>query len=154
MTTEAKMLLLAQQDPTLQSIFFTGGQMRWFDRKLQPGLSEAQFHVRALPADLHGPGCTPTKPLARAHNASLAMVRFQIDVLDFSAERARAAKTAIIDWLATVDFSSGSSVCITPHLPNATPEPSLRLWPAGMEYTTDPPAFTESLDVRIFDLEA
>jgi hypothetical protein len=108
MTAEAKMRTLAQQDATLLS-FFGGanGTFRWFDRQLSPGyLALNATCVRVMRVSTARIYTHETR--TRRSVNRLALPRFQFDVLDYSAERARSAATAIIDWLATVDFSSDS----------------------------------------------
>jgi predicted small integral membrane protein len=78
--------------------------------------------------------------------------RFQIDVLDFDAERARSAAAAIIDWLAVVDFSSDSQFASPVTSPTRHPNFVLNQR-ADMDFTLQPPAYVEILDVRIFSLE-
>jgi hypothetical protein len=82
----------------------------------------------------------------------MAWVRFQVDVLDFDAERARQAANAIIDWLATVDFSSTAQFESPITSPTRHPNEVIGQR-AGMEARTDPPAYVEILDVRILNLE-
>jgi hypothetical protein len=150
MTAEAKMRTLAQQDETLQSFFFTGGQVRWFDRQLQPKYIEDGSCVRvtrvsSIPLYSHE---TRTQ---RSQNR-IEPVRFQIDVLDLDAERARAAATAVIDWLATVDFSSDSQFASPVTSPTRHPNVLLN-HRSGMEPKTKAPVWVEILDVRILNLE-
>ncbi len=83
----------------------------------------------------------------------MVMVRFQIDVLDYDAERTRSAAAAIQDWLATADFSSNAQFSSPVTSPTKHPNFVLNQR-AGMEYRIDPPAYVETLDIRITNLES
>lgn len=152
MTAEAKIRSLAQQNPTLQSFFGEpNGIFRMFDRQLAPGylkLGKSCVRVRRISTvKIHS---HETKTQRSAN--SQVQPRFQIDVLDFDAERARAAAAAICDWLATVDFSSDAQFASPATTPTRHPNFVLNQR-ADMEFTTQPPAYVEMLDVRIFDEE-
>lgn len=146
MTPEVKMRTLAAADPVLQSWFVTGGIVRWFDRQLPPGYLKV------------GAACVRVRRISTvrqyAHDTILDMTqpRFQIDVLDFDAERARAAAAAIKDWLGTVDFSTDDQFASPTVTPKAFSNFVLNQR-ADMEFTTQPPAYVETLDVRIFNKE-
>jgi hypothetical protein len=151
MTAEAKLRTLAQQDAVLQTYFFTNGQVRWFDRQLQPNyLLVGRSCVRVLRISTSRLYSHETAD-QRSQNR-MAFVRFQIDVLDFDAERCRSAADAVLDWLATIDLSSnaqfGSPVTSPTRHPNAVLNQR-----AGMDYKLQPPAYVEMLDVRILNLE-
>jgi hypothetical protein len=145
------MRTLAQQDSTLQSYFATGGIFRWFDRQLTPGYlrpGAACVRVRRIStARQHAHETATARSLSR-----MEQPRFQIDVLDFDAERARSAAAAIIDWLAVVDFSSDSQFASPVTSPTRHPNFVLNQR-ADMDFTLQPPAYVEILDVRIFSLE-
>ena len=152
MTAEAKLRTLAQQDTTLQSFFFTDGQVRWFDLQLQPKyLKLGKTCARVKRVSTPRSYCHETK--TQRSQSRLAQPRFQIDVLDYDSERAREAAAAIVDWLATVDFSSNAQFSSPSTSPKRHPNQVLNQR-AGMDYRLDPPAFVETLDIRIFDLEA
>lgn len=152
MTCEAKLRTLAQQDAILQTFFFTGGQIRWFDRQLPPGyLAVGKSCARVLRISTIRLYAHETAT-QRTQNAQ-SYVRLQIDILDFDAERARAAATAVIDWLTTaVDLSSndqfGSPVTSSMRRPNQILNQRV-----GMEYKIQPPAYVETLDVRVINIE-
>jgi hypothetical protein len=150
-TAEVKLRTLAQQDVTLQSWFFTDGQVRWFDRQLAPNylkLNKACVRVRRISTVKIHSHETDTQ---RSANRQV-QPRFQIDILDFDAERARSAAAAICDWLATVDFSTDDQFSSPVTSPRRHPNFVLNQR-ADMEFSTQPPAYVETLDVRIFDLE-
>lgn len=149
MTAEAKIRSLAALDATLQSYFGTG-PFRWFDRILAPnyiqrGACCRVTRVSTLRYYTHG---TATQ---RSVN-EIAQPRFQFDVLDYDAERARSAAAAIRDWLDTVDFSSDNQFASPPTSPTRHPNVVLNQF-AGLEPQTTKPVYVEILDVRIFDLE-
>ena len=151
MSAEAKIRTLAQQDATLQSWFFTDGQIRWFDRQLVPNylkIGKACVRVRRISTIRLYSKETDTQRSANR----MEQPRFQIDVLDYDAERARSAASAICDWLATADFSSDAQFASPVTSPKRHPNFVINQR-ADMEFTTQPPAYVESLDVRIFDLE-
>lgn len=152
MTAEAKMRTLAQQDAVLQTIFFTDGQVRWFDRQLAPNYL-AIGRTCARVTRISTVRLYSHETITRRSQNRQCMVRFQIDVLDFEAERARSAASAVIDWLATADFSSDAQFDSPVTSPTRHPNVVLNQR-AGMEYKTQPPAYVEMLDIRIFDLEA
>lgn len=151
MTAEVKMRSLAQQDDTLQSFFGDGGIFRWFDRQLQPGylkVGKSCIRVRRISTVRQYAHETATaRSLSR-----MEQPRFQIDVLDYDAERARSAASAFIDWLATVDFSSDSQFASPVISPTRHPNEVLNQR-ADMDFTLQPAAYVETLDVRIFCLE-
>jgi hypothetical protein len=152
MTAEVKMRTLAQQDPVLQSFFFTNSQIRWFDTQMPQGyLAIGRTCARVTRVSTIRLYSHETRE-HRADNRQ-ELVRFQIDVLDYDSERARSAAKAIIDWLATVaDFSSNAqfgSPVISP-----TKHPNMVLnQRQGMEAKTQPPVYVQMLDVRIQNLE-
>lgn len=151
MTCEAKLRTLAQQSALLQPYFFTDGQVRWFDRRLQPNyLALGRSCVRVLRISTGRLYSHETR--TRRSVGNMAAVRLQIDVLDFDAERARAAANAILDWLATVDCSSDAQFASPLTSPTRHPNAVLNQR-AGMEPKTEPPVYVEILDVRILNLE-
>jgi len=151
MTAEVKLRTLAMQDETLQSYFVgTNGTVRWFDRQLQPGYINQGTCVRVIRVSTL---FTHTHETAnyRSLNAQ-QQPRFQIDVLDTDAERARSAAAAIIDWLARIDLSSDAQFASPVTSPTRHPITLLNQR-AGMEPQTQPPTYVESLDIRLFDLQ-
>ena len=157
MTAEAKLRTLAQQDVNLQPYFFTPGpngganQIRWFDRQMAPGyLAVGKSCVRVVRISTIRLYSHETAT-RRAQNR-FAYVRFQIDVLDFDAERARSAANAILDWLAVIDLSSNAQFGSPITSPTRHPNMCLNQR-SSMEYKIQPPAYCEMLDVRIIDLE-
>lgn len=150
MTAEAKIRMLARQDATLQGYFFTGGQVRWFDIQEKPGYIKTGTCARVrristLRMQAHG-------TRAAVSVSEIEQIRFQIDVLDTDPERARSAAAAIRDWLATVDFSSTDQFVSPPSSPKKHPNFVLNEF-AGIIPQTQPPVYTETLDVRISNLE-
>jgi hypothetical protein len=151
MSAEAKIRTLAQQDPVLQSFFFTDGQTRWFDRQMAPGyLKLGKSCVRVMRVSTLLLHSHETRAQRSANR--MQQPRFQFDVIDFEAERARAGASAIADWLARVDFSTDAQFGSPVTTPTRHPCYVLNQR-AGMEVTTQPPAYIESLDVRIVNLD-
>lgn len=151
MTAEVKMRTLAQQDTALQTYFGDSGIFRWFDRQLTPGylkIGKTCARVRRIATvRQYAHGTATRQPLSR-----LEQPRFQIDVLDFDSERARSAAAAIIDWLGTADFSSDDQFASPPTSPTRHPNVVLNQR-ADMDFTLQPAAYVETLDIRIFCLE-
>ena len=151
-SAEAKIRTLAQQDPILQSFFGEpNGIFRMFDRQLTPGyLKLGKSCVRVLRVStllLQSHETTAQRSANR-----MQQPRFQFDVIDFEAERARAGAAAIADWLARVDFSTDAQFGSPATTPTRHPNYVLGQR-AGMEFTTQPPAYIETLDIRIVNLE-
>lgn len=152
MTAEVKMRTLAQLDATVSSYLLDSGNgtFRWFDRQLQPNYIKSGTCVRVLRVStvfLHAKE-TPT----RTNLLDLEQPRFQLDVLDYNAETARAAASAIKDWLNTVDFSSNAQFASPPTSPSRRPNFILNQR-AGMDFSLQPPVYVETIDFRIFDLQ-
>jgi hypothetical protein len=152
MTFEARFRTLAQQDETLAGIFCENGICRIFDRQLAPNylkVGKTCARVRRISTvRMHTHETATRSSLNR-----IAMPRLQIDVLDFDAERARAAAKAIVDWLTTVaDFSSDAQFDSPVTTPTRRPNTILNQR-ADMEYAVQPPAYVETLDIRVMDLE-
>lgn len=150
MTAETKLRTLAQQSAELIPFFFTNSQIRWFDRQLQPdyivrGSCVRVTRISTVPLYSH-------ETVTRRSQNRIEPIRFQIDVLDLDAERARSAATAVISWLATIDLSSNSQLSSPITSPSAHPNFLLNQR-AGMDYRLKQPAYVESLDVRIYNLE-
>lgn len=150
MSPEAKLRTLAQQDVVLQSFFFTANQIRWFDRQLQPKYINAGSCVRVT--RISTIRLYSHETAQRSQQNELAWVRFQIDVLDLDAERARQAANAVTDWLATISLASNAQFSSPVTSPTGYPNQVLGQR-AGMEPRTDPPAYVESLDIRVLNLE-
>jgi hypothetical protein len=152
MRIEAKIRTLAQQSTDLQAIFGEpSGIFRFFDRQLAPnylaiGKTCARVRVVSTVRD-YAHETSTTQGVSRQ-----AQPRVQIDVLDYDAGRAADAAAAIRDWLATVDFSSDAQFASPITSPTRHPNFVLNQR-ADMFYDVDPPAYVESLDVRIFNLE-
>jgi hypothetical protein len=152
MTAEAKMRLLAQQSTELQVYFgdTSSALFRWFDRQLLPGYIERGTCARVLRVSTRLMYVHETED--RRSACRMEQPLFQIDVLDFSAERARSAAAAIEDWLATADFSSDAQFTSPVTSPTRHPNQVVN-HRAGMITTPQPPVYVETLDVRIFTLE-
>ena len=138
MTCEAKILAAAKESADLAPIFFTSGQVRWFDRHLQPnylkiGATCMRYRrVSTVRLESH-----PIE--GQQGTLDLQQILFQFDVLDMNAETARSAAQTVADWLKTVSFRAdpGASNFVIGER-------------ADMEFLTEPPAYVETLTVRIF----
>ena len=151
MTAEAKMRQLARQDATLQSYFFTNSQVRWFDTQMPPNYVQRGTCAVVTRISTYRMHLKETNN--RRSLCNLAQPKFQIDVLDLDPERARSACTAIMDWFATVDFSSDSQFASPVTSPNRHPNFILDGPTPGLIAETQPPVWRMRMDVRIFDLE-
>ena len=148
MTLEAKLRTLAAADPTLAGIFGSGSPLvfRWFDTQLTQQAVETGICAVALRVS--------TRLIyVQEGLLTLTQPRVQIDVVDLiDPEACRAAAAAIIAWLRTVDFASNAqfgSIATTP-----TQYPNFVLnQRGGMYFQVQPPAYVQSLDLRIFNLE-
>lgn len=142
----AKIRTLAQLDPTLSALFFTGVP-RWFKQRIQPGYINKGLCVRvSKPTTVFG--------YTQYGLMNLNKPLMQFDVMGFDSTAVQAATIAVINWMGTVsfaetnDFDSPSST--PPHSPNF-----LLNRRSGMEAQEDPPGpvFIETLDFRIYNLE-
>ena len=147
MTAELKLRTLAASDATLQSYLLgTNGTFRWFDRQLPPKYITEGACVRVLRVS------TGPRSYFQDRISQLSNPMFQIDVLDYDAEEARAVVAAITTWLTTVDLASGDQFGSPPVTPPQAPS-FVENQRAGMDYQIQPPAYVETIQVRIFNME-
>lgn len=137
-TCETKLRTLASANAQLQTDLGVS-PFRWFDRRLVQG-------------DLvQGATCVRIKRVSTVQESNqgglalLEKVRFQIDVLDFDPEVARAVATDIDTFLAGINLLSA-----TPTNINTSPTYKLNQR-ADMEFRLKPPAYVETLDYRIWN---
>lgn len=142
----AKIRTLAQLDPTLSALFFTGVP-RWFKQRIQPGYINKGLCVRvSKPTTVFG--------YTQYGLMNLNKPLMQFDVMGFDSTAVQAATIAVINWMGTVSFAEtndfDSPATTTPHSPNF-----LLNRRSGMEAQEDPPGpvFIETLDFRIYNLE-
>jgi len=153
MTTEVKFRTLAKQDATLQTFFGdeSNGTFRMFDTQLQPNyLKVGNTCARVLRVSTVRQYAHRTATHQGQQN--LALVRLQVDVLDYDSERARAAAAAIVDWLSRVSFAENAQFASPPTSPKAYPNQVLNER-GGLEPRTQPPAWVQILDIRVMSLE-
>lgn len=146
MTAEVKLRTLAIADATMQSHFGTPPAVfRWFDIQLDPRRVSGGTCLRAR-------RISTFRRYVQAGLNPLSEPLFQFDVLDLDPETARAAAADLIEFLGTVDLSSGAqfgSPATTPkHFPAFVTNQR-----AGLEPIPDPAVYVESVDVRFFNLE-
>ena len=152
MTAEVKLRTLARQSTALQSYFGEdSGLFRWFDRQLPPQYIGRGTCVRILRVSTLRYYTKETR-VARSVNEQSG-VRFQIDVLDLDPERARAAASAIVDWLGEIDLSTDDQFS-SPPVTSQIHANFVLNQRAGIEPATDPPVYVEILDIRVFSKEA
>lgn len=146
MTPEVKLRSLAAADATLAG-YLTGSNntFRWFDRQVAQNYFQSGPCVRVIRV-------STVRMYMQTGVTNVSACRFQIDVLSVDPEQARAIAAAIIDFLGTVDLAGdyqfGSPVTTPPQFPNFILNQR-----AGMDYQLQPPAYVETLDARIFNLE-
>jgi hypothetical protein len=149
---EEKLRILAQQDSILQSIFFTEGQIRWFDRYLEPNyLKLGRCCVAVTRVSTLFMQCKETSTASSLCNLEQPWVQFL--VYDLSAARAKAAARAILNWATTrIDLSSTVQFDSPPLSPKRRPNRPLN-FRSTRYFGTTPPAYVEQVDIRIFDLQ-
>lgn len=142
----AKIRTLAQLDPTLSALFFTGVP-RWFKQRIQPGYINKGLCVRvSKPTTVFG--------YTQYGLMNLNKPLMQFDVMGFDSTAVQAATIAVINWMGTVSFAEtndfDSPATTPPHSPNF-----LLNRRSGMEAQEDPPGpvYIETLDFRIYNLE-
>lgn len=145
MTAEVKLRTLAAANASLQAVFGTP-LFRFFDRQLPPGYITSGSCVRMLRV-------STIRGYSQQGIQTIDQILFQFDVLDLDSEAARAAAAALIAWFSTINIASnqqfGSPVTTPQQFPNFVLNQR-----AGMEPRTQPPVYVESVDVRVFNLEA
>jgi len=158
-SAEEKLYMLASENATLQTDLGTS-PFRWCDRQLVQGM--LQF---STPPNTIGASCVRVRRISTqrryiqgngAVNTNLSPLstpRFQIDVLDYNAEVARQVAADVLAFLGTVCLASedqfDSPATTPPNFPNF-----LLSQRAGMDFQlSKQPAYVESLDVRLFNIE-
>lgn len=144
MTAETKLRTLASGDATLQVYLLSAGDFRWFDQQMRQGAAFPNVTVLRVSTirDYTMGGINP-----------MSRIRFQIDVRDYSAETARAIAAAIIDFLRTADLASNAQFGCPATTPPQFPCFVLNQR-GGMDYQLQPPPYVQTLDIRVFNLEA
>jgi hypothetical protein len=143
-TAEVKLRTLAAADATLQGFFGTG-PFRWFDVQEAPKYIEQGPCVRVMRV-------STVRDYLQGGISQLSCPRFQIDVLDYSAENSRQAAQAIIDWLSRISLAENNQFASPQTTPPQFPNFLLNQR-SGMEPQTKLPVFVTMLDVRLFNLE-
>lgn len=151
MPFEEKFRTLAIAEPTLQPYFGTG-PYRVFDRQMP------QKYIESGPCLTFRRVSTVPRMYAQTGivNQSEPLVQFDIrvwgKVTPNAPEVARAAKAAVIAWLNTISFANtnnfDSPITTPPHSPNF-----LRNERSSLDYQLEPPAYVETFDYRIYNLE-
>ena len=150
MTLEAKIVMLAQSDPTLQSLFGTS-PMRLFDRQLPQ-----TYYALGLCCSFRR--ISEVRTYTQFGLMNLSQPRIQFDVwasphyVNGAAEAARNAMNALVTWLGTVSFAENNDFDSPPTVPPHSPNYILNQR-AAMDFQLEPPVYVETLDARIFNLE-
>ncbi len=144
MTAETKLRTLAASDSILKSLLGTA-PFRWFD-------------VQEVPTFIKAGTCVRVRRVSTVHSYSMtgkkdiSEPRFQIDVLDYSAEVARIVGAVIILWLGTIDLAAGYQFASPPTTPPQSPVFILNER-TGIVPQLSPTVWVHSIDVRLFNLE-
>ena len=146
MTPEVKLRTLAAANVTLQGYFGTA-PFRVFEAQVpqdefENGTCARYFRVSTVREYSHGkPGLD-----------DISLPRFQLDILDYDPEVARAAMKAVIDFLGTCDFAADYQFGCPVTTPPQAPVYVLNQR-SGMEPQLEPPVFVQTLDFRFYNLE-
>jgi hypothetical protein len=141
MTCEAKLRTLAAANAGLQAIFGTA-PCRFFDTQLP--------QAQAYPSAVVWRVSTAIDYRMDSGYSKMTQPRLQIDVRHPDPEQARAAASAVIDFLGTVNLAvTGGAVT-----PAAKQAPCFVLnQRTAMDFQLQPPVSVQTLDVRVFNLE-
>lgn len=141
---ELKLRSLAIADATMLADFGPPTAFRWFDRQLVQGDIGA-------PADAKTCVTVQRVSTIRQYNQGglmpLSQPRFQINVVSYSAERARQVAADVATFFGRIDLTDAgdfTSVHAPAFLLNQRP---------GMLVNVTPPAYVETLDYRIYNRE-
>ena len=161
MSCELKLRTLAQQNTTLTTALtfppnptIPNGtpQFLWFDRQLaqgdigKPSDNRTAVTVRRI--------ATQRTPFANQGGPvqNLSMVRVQVDVYDYNAERGRTVASQIANWLKTVSLLDPGEFSSPQTGPSQNPNFLLNER-AGMLPQVQPPVYVETQDWRIWNNE-
>ncbi len=141
MTAEVKLRTLAAANPTLQGYLGTPPAVfRWWDTQHNQGSTLPGVTVRrvstAIDYRMTPPGNNINTP------------RFQIDVRDTDPEHGRSVAAAIIAFLSTLNLAVTGGTVTGKQAPSFVL--NIR---DGLDYNLTPPVWTQSLDVRLYNLE-
>ena len=159
MTAERKLRILAQANATLQS-FLTGGSpaiFRWFDVQIPQGFAVQATVVRlqrisTVRSYVHASFPSAQSASGNAPLLNLALIRFQLDIVDQDTEHSRQVAIAVINWLGTIslvdDDAFGSPVTTPPQFPCFVLNQRAGLYP-----DTQPPLPVVTIDFRAYNFE-
>jgi len=143
-SAELKIRDLASANTTLQADLGTA-PFRWFDRQIAQGQAN------------NGP-CVSVQRIStvRAYNQGglmpLSAIRLQINIVSYSAETARQVAADVAAFMATFDLTNPGAYASPVYASNHTPN-FLVNERAGMFYQLQPPAYVETQDWRIYNVE-
>ena len=138
-SAEDKLRTLAEGNANLQADLGSN-PFRWFDRQFAQGAIKTGTCVSVLRV-------STVRNYAQEGLRNVSGIRFQIDVADFSPETARAVASDVIDFMNTLNqqTTAQEGTIFTAFLLNQR---------AGMYYELPTPAYKESLDFRVWNLES
>lgn len=149
MTAEVKLYTLASANASLQAVFGTP-VFRWFDTQIPQGVVVPGDTAQSAAARLLR--VSTVRSYIQTGLVNLSAPIFQLDILHPLAETARAAMSAVIAWLGTIDLAGtyqfGSPVTTPPQFPCFVLSQR-----GGLAYEFEPPVFVQSLDFRLYNLE-
>lgn len=123
----------------------------WFDRQLQQGdigrasdnrTAVAVKRVSTSPRQQNGNQGGPVQ--------NIALIRLQIDVTDYNAERARQVAQLITNFMNSISLLSAGAFASPVTAPNQNPNYLLNER-SGMLYNLQPPAYTHIQDWRVWN---
>lgn len=139
MTCESKLRTLAAANAGLQAIFGTN-PFRYFDTQLPQN--------QAYPSMVVWRVSTAIDTLMDSGYSKFTQPRLQFDIRHPDPEAARAAASAVIAFLNTVDLAVSGGVV------NGRQAPCFVLnQRTGLDYALQPPVSIQTLDVRVYNFE-
>lgn len=153
---EMKLRLLAQANgPLAAALTFATpagpGAFLWFDRQIAQGDIGAQSDNRTVVAVKR----VSTSPRQQNGNQggpvqNIALIRIQIDVTDYNAERARQVAQLVTNFMGGISLLDAGAFGSPVTTPNQNPNYLLNER-SGMLYNLQPPAYTHIQDWRVWN---
>jgi hypothetical protein len=154
-----KLRLLAQANaPLAAALTFAtpagASAFCWFDRQIAQGDIGAPSDNRTVVAVKR----VSTSPRTQFGNQggpvqNIALIRIQIDIADYNAERARQVAQLIVNFLASVSLLDAGAFGSPTTAPNQNPNYLLNER-SGMLFNLQPPVYVHSQDWRLWNHQA
>lgn len=156
---EMKLRLLASANaPLVEALTFPApsgvSTFNWFDRQLAQGdIGKASDNRTAVAVKR-----VSTSPRTQNGNQggpvqNIALIRLQIDVTDYNAERARQVAQLITNFMSSISLLSAGAFASPVTAPSQNPNYLLNER-SGMLYNLQPPAYTHIQDWRCWNNQA